>query len=490
MLAHWATGPNRRGLTGTTMQTKGLRNVIRTETGDPSAPWGLKTMDGTTFEPFNVYCGRNSSDAYATQKRYAEATSRFIDYLFEAEVFSGCLTVTRLNEVVDAYPSFLRDGSDATIRKQARIKDEVPTDTDWKTKVAQNLQWKPVQQSTVKSALAAVNKFLSLSEDLARESKERLSALGLSPEIEPQGVIAALRGNTSFTPYEIASLKQRSMLGALVKFSSHPAQRKRRLQAGREKRKSLEDRDFPLNYLMCVVRAANSWRDKSLWLLLGGSGIRMSEARNILLEDIDFERQVVYIRDPLGRHYRPTANNVKHLRFKGRETAVTYIFQPIRQEFFQAIRNYLNEEFVPRDGEGDRQPLFQSVEPTMRGVPLSEVSDTSLNASFKRALLKGNVPLAPNGRAWWLHSLRHMYGVYMLNDYPLNIEGAIFGLQLVEVQMLMGHANISSTAKYARTKYRRLASKLEASDRKLLGLSEQELSFLPTQVVNRIQNSQ
>ncbi len=210
----------------------------------------------------------------------------------------------------------------------------------------------------------------------------------------------------------------------------------------------------------------------------------------MLLGDIDFKKQIVYVRDPLGRRYKPSDEDAKHLRFKGRETGVTYIFQPIRHEFFHAMRNYLNEEFIPRDGEGDHQPLFQCIEPGMRGLPLRDVSDTALNASFKRALIKANTPLAANGKAWWLHSLRHMYGVYMLNDYPVNIDAGIYGLQLVEVQMLMGHASISSTAKYARAKYRRLASKLEASDRKLLGLSEKELSFLPTQVANRIQHAQ
>lgn len=471
------------------MPKKGLRNVIRRETGDPSRPWRLETRDGTPVEPFNVYCARNSADAYTTQKRYAEATSRFIDYLYEAEVFSGSLSVKQLNEVVDAYPSFMRNGSEATIKKQAKSNSKPNAPFDWITKVASALQWEPVKQSSVRSALAAVNKFLRLSEDLARETTERLQALGLPSNASLTGIIAAVSGFEPLGPHEIASLKQRSLLGALVKFSRTPALRRRRLEAGREPSKSIEDRDFPLSHFMPVVDAANSWRDKSLFLLLGGSGIRTSEARNVLLEDVDFERQVIYVRDPLGRHYRPREEDVRHLRFKGRETGITYIFQPLRSELFRALRNYLNEEFIPRDGDGDRQPLFQCIEPRMRGLPLSEVSDAALNASFKRALRKANTPLAANGKEWWLHSLRHMYGVHMLNDYPVDVDAGIYGLQLVEVQMLMGHASITTTARYARAKYRRLASKLEASDKKLLGLSSQELSLLPTQVANRLRHA-
>lgn len=154
------------------MPIKGLRNLVRTETGDPSKPWSLETKDGSPVEPFAVYCARNLADAYTTQKRYAEATSRFIDYLYEAQVFSGSLTAKQLNEVVDAYPSFLRDGSEGTLRKQARANEKNPDREDWLTGVAAALQWKAVQQSTVRSALAAVNKFLRLSEHLAFVSQE------------------------------------------------------------------------------------------------------------------------------------------------------------------------------------------------------------------------------------------------------------------------------------------------------------------------------
>ncbi len=73
-----------------------------------------------------------------------------------------------------------------------------------------------------------------------------------------------------------------------------------------------------------------------------------------------------------------------------------------------------------------------------------------------------------------------MYGVYMVNDFPVNPQLGQFGLPLVDVQMMMGHANISSTEHYARTKHRRLEAKLAASDQAMLGMTAEELAALPS----------
>lgn len=68
----------------------------------------------------------------------------------------------------------------------------------------------------------------------------------------------------------------------------------------------------------------------------------------------------------------------------------------------------------------------------------------------------------------------------MVNDFPLNPERGQFGLPLVDVQMMMGHSSIRSTAHYARSTQRRLEAKLEASDLSILGMAENELKILPS----------
>jgi site-specific recombinase XerD len=109
---------------------------------------------------------------------------------------------------------------------------------------------------------------------------------------------------------------------------------------------------------------------------------------------------------------------------------------------------------------------------------------------FKKAVKQAEVPMPSNDKDWSPHSLRHLYGVYMLNDYPVAPERGLFGLELIEVQMLMGHANIRSTQHYARAKHHRLAAKLKTSDEALLGLTVEEKSLLPLGVIKRLESIQ
>jgi site-specific recombinase XerD len=110
--------------------------------------------------------------------------------------------------------------------------------------------------------------------------------------------------------------------------------------------------------------------------------------------------------------------------------------------------------------------------------------------SFKKAVKQANVAMPSNGKDWAPHSLRHLYGVYMLNDYPVAPERGLFGLELVEVQMLMGHTDIRSTQHYARAKHHRLMAKLKTSDEAQLGLTVEEKSMLPLGVVKRLESIQ
>jgi integrase len=277
------------------------------------------------------------------------------------------------------------------------------------------------------------------------------------------------------------------MLGSVAKFNPHGIERPRRLSGQTGHASSIRrDLDFPLEWLPALIENAGSWRDRALWLLLAAAGLRISEAKNLLLEDIDLEQQEVFVLDPAGRRFAIPAADSRIHRFKGRTMAVTYLFAPLREEFFKALEQYLRNEFVPAYKPGEPQYLFQCVEPSYRGRPLVEASDSAIAQNFKRAVRLARVPLPHGAREWTPHSLRHLYGVYMLNDYPINPALGDFGLELTEVQMLMGHTSIKSTAHYARSKLRRLAAKLQASDEVMLGLSDDEVSRLPNEVVRRL----
>jgi len=52
-----------------------------------------------------------------------------------------------------------------------------------------------------------------------------------------------------------------------------------------------------------LIRAATTHRDRALWLLLSGAGLRTSEALNLKWPHIDFAAQKIFLEDPNGlRH--------------------------------------------------------------------------------------------------------------------------------------------------------------------------------------------
>jgi integrase len=414
-----------------------------------------------------------------------------LDYLFEAAVFGHePVTARYLNSVIDAYPLLLRDGSDVTVERVTKRIDQVPEDT-WLADVATALQWRPMKPASFSNTLAAVNRFLALSESLSLEAYERARVLGVEHRGQRERLIKALAGSVAVSGREIAQMRQNSMLGSVAKFVPKGMQRPRRLKSStRSVQSDQHNRDFPLAYVDALVDAARSWRDKALWLLLAASGIRTSEARNLLVDDIDFEDQQVWVLDPSGRRYAPPTGVQEQPRFKGRVIATTYLFPPLRQAFFKALEQYFKHEYVPRSKPGQPRYLFQYIEPSRRGQPLIHASDAAMAKCFKAAVKAAGVPLPLSGDDWTPHSLRHLYGVYMLNDYPLAPERGKFGLELVEVQMLMGHASIRSTQIYARSKQHRLVSKLKASDEALLSLSSDETELLPLGVIKRLGLSQ
>jgi integrase len=458
------------------MATRGLKNVVREKrVRNGHETWLLSTREGDSVLAFNHFCETNSEYSFQTQKRYAEVVSRFIDYLYEAQVFDLAVRPGYLNAVIEAYPTLLRDGSEVTV---SRVRN---TNSDgWLADVAEQLGWSPLAPKSFDNTIAAVNRFLRLSEGLSREAEEKAALLGIDAKQGYVALIKALDGVATLSWQEVAAMKQHSMFGNVAKYAPKGIHRARRLRApGKPSPSSRRILDFPRESLPALIAAARTWRDKSLWLLLAATGVRISEALNLQLSDVDMEEQRIYVFDPAGRRAELGKTDPNRLRFKGREMVDTFPIPELRRDTFFALQQYLRLEFVPCYKPGEPAFLFQYVEPGKRGQPYVDASDSALAQNFKRAVRAANIPLPIEGKDWVLHSLRHMYGVYMVNDFPVNPQIGQFGLALVEVQMMMGHASIRSTAHYARSKQRRLEAKLAASDKAMLGMTADEREMLP-----------
>lgn len=460
-----------------------LKNFTRIETDRLGhKTWVLLDEGGAPVQAFSYFCEKNGGYAFATQKRYAEVVASFLDYLVEAKAFlsSSAPSKRHLNEVIDAYPVLLRDGSKVVWERVSASLKQSP-ESKWLADVCQALDRKPLAANSFSNTLAAINRFLRLSEYLAVEAYERVKLLGLEHEESYSSLITALSGADKLSDAEKRNLRMNSVLGSVMRFRAEGLTRPRRLTNPTEPiQMDLRNLDFPLDYVLPLSSAATSWRDRALWLLLAASGIRISEALNLQWSDVDILNQKVYVLDPVGRRLGGDLTAHEQLRFKGREVSMTYLVQPFRQAFFQALEKYVKAEYVPQRNKSEGNYVFQYVEQGMRGTPYLGVSDAALSTSFRAACGRASIPPPNVGKKHWTpHSLRHLYGVYMLNDFPVDPAKGRFGLELSEVQVLMGHKSISSTRIYARKKRRSIERLLTQADKYLLGISEGSLLSIP-----------
>jgi len=461
----------------------GLKNFTRVQTTQSGhTTWLLLDEQGIPVPAFSYFCKKNWDYAFATQKRYAEVVAGFLDYLVEANAFgtSSAPSKRYLNEVIDAYPVILRDGTRVVWARTVSSLKQNP-ENKWLADVSHNLERVPLALSSFSNTLAAINRFLRLSESLAVEAFEQAKLLGLEHKDSFSSLITALSGAERLSELEKRNMRMNSVLGSVMRFRGEGLTRPRRLTTpGAPVQTDLRNLDFPIDYVLPLASAATSWRDRALWLLLAASGIRVSEALNLQWSDIDIKNQKVYVLDPAGRRLGGDMTTQEKARFKGREVSMTYLIQPFRQAFFQALEQYVVSEYVPPRNKSDGDFVFQYVEPGLRGKPYVGVSDSALNKNFKAACERANVPQSNVGKKHWpQHSLRHLYGVYMVNDFPVAPEKGRFGLELAEVQVLMGHKSIASTRIYARKKRRSIERLLTQADQYLLGLSEGQLLAIP-----------
>lgn len=164
------------------------------------------------------------------------------------------------------------------------------------------MERKPLAAGSFSNTLAAINRFLRLSESLAIEAYERAKLLGIEHNDTYSSLIAALSGSETLSVAERRNMRMNSVLGSVMRLRGEGMTRPRRLVNPVEPvQLDLRNFDFPLDYVLSLANAATSWRDRCLWLLLAASGIRVSEALNLQWSDIDIQNQKVYVLDPKRR---------------------------------------------------------------------------------------------------------------------------------------------------------------------------------------------
>jgi integrase/recombinase XerD len=159
-----------------------------------------------------------------------------------------------------------------------------------------------------------------------------------------------------------------------------------------------------------LFAAMPSLRARTIAMLMYGSGLRVSEACALRIEDIDSARNVLRVREGKGGHDR-----------------YTLLGAPL----LAALRTYWKER-------RPRGPLlFPGLDPSR---PITrDVVQRAVKAAAKSAGLRKRV--TP-------HTLRHCFATHMIES----------GAELRTVQVLLGHASVNSTTIYVRVGIERLST--------------------------------
>lgn len=370
----------------------------------------------------------DSGYAWRTVELYSTTVMHFIDALYISCDDLDSLSLADVKLFYRSYHAYLIDGVQASDQKLARI--------------AQAKGHVPITRQSSATYHAGIDSFLKFSDKLCTERARNLQC-GVDVEYLPDENLLVMLGLVS-----PMSLKKRERsVGSDEGKTTLPNNRlSTHIAVPRHGSNPIDkNKYFPLGRITEVLHNARSDRELALYALLAASSIRVSEAMQLLIEDIDFVERKVYIIDPSSRKNFNYAYQglsyfeKKKLCWKGRTTSHTLLLEPYGDIFFNAL-----ERFIIQGKSSRNNFLFC----TKSGKPLflADYSRVVLDP-FKRAAGPIYESLGFSLEGVGLHSFRHSYCYFMLNFVERN--GGL-GMSPYELIQLTGHASISGLETYAK----------------------------------------
>ncbi|EGR4406591.1 site-specific integrase [Vibrio cholerae] len=403
----------------------------------------LSIVGGRTITEYNYFINQlNRSDcAWNTVEAYAQDLSRFYDYLFCAEelIFTEKLfnssegkngldwsnelvLQTPLSLIFNTFPSFLIDGTNSR-SLLAR-------------KCAEKLKHRPLSNKTAQRIISSVTQYVSQSAVLQLNLLAYKDMDIIDVDISADVFGKELLEKRVLTEFEQRALLKNSYLAGCIRSGSKYVNS--RTFKIRERTESTIDRigkAFPLKYAAHFVRSFDSYRDKAIYALIFGGGLRPHEAYQIKITDIDMLNEEIFLSDPGSLSF---AEGFYSQGKKGVAHPKVYLIEPFKSFLFDAIDAYLQYERP----NSESQYLFLKSD-KFNAEPYFTATRATKNQAFKDNLIKcglGYLDLGP-------HSGRHMYAFYLRNFIDNGRGGN--GLTTLEVQEYLRHKYIKSTRIYA-----------------------------------------
>jgi len=430
---------------------KNVSLIRRTLNGKET--WGLLNSNGRPLRAFDIFAKTLERHSINTRANYCRWLAEFIDYLFEASEYSlpskGAFQYEALIEVIESYDDYLvfGTGSGKQIARQ----------------VANSLPSPRISHRSATTKHAAIRHFLKLSERIRLQMLELTKNGVLLDNVDEQNLFVDINAKRNLTQFQQRALKANSMLAGVIAGGPRLIQRGI-LPIATPDISYEHNRAFPFDKVIEVLDNLTSYRDKALYAFCAASGCRISEALQLLWDDIDVKSQRVRLVDPKSRpncrsYLGLTPEERDRLVWKGRSTQLTLLIDPFSTKFFESLSIYLRHEYIPH---GRHSFVFQYTKDDVPGMPYFLASASSRNGVLKRVFKLANVEDVGGP-----HSFRHMYGTYLFNYFPR--PNGTYGLPLGLVQKIMGHRLTKDTEKYARFDKDLIEAELKIANEMLFG---------------------
>lgn len=393
--------------------------------------------EGEEIEAFNVYKRANAKLSPNTLKNYFHHIADLYDFLFEASYHFANMTgqtgisTTQLRIALNAWGEYLVHGCKSSNEIAVLVASTLPSpliSTD-----SSNLKHTPLRG-------------LLLLSDQIRSEQETFVKLGFSSQAVDLSILyPQINKSVQIDRFQRRKMLESSMLAGAI--AGGAKNRKDTVLSTKPSKKPLETfKAFPSDQAPSLIDNCSTYRDKALYSLYAASGCRQHEGLQILWSDINVEAREVKLISPLLRPkfhetYAGLTNaEQRRLSWKGRTTSDTFLIEPFASMFFTYLEEYLRHEYIAHNDHGF---VFQHLTRRYAGRPYFLSTSETRSQAFYRAACNLVLPPEIDGP----HTLRHMYGTYVLNYFPRS-DGQ-YGMPIEDVQRWMGHASIKETKRYA-----------------------------------------
>ncbi|MCJ1888222.1 site-specific integrase [Pseudomonas sp. LA21] len=413
---------------------KNFKLVEKANAGYPS----FSLISLPSYEPvfaMEAFCFylTSTSKKYQTVKSYANKVGKYLDFV--VEVVICCV------EEGHKRPESYRD----ILYMFFQAINIIPDGSDpLRDSVVKRLEMRVVKPATDRAYQSAIKHFLSASSSFD-EMRSMVERGGFKRSFDVTPIAHRFKPGRFYSDFVRKQIESKDYLSACISGALGSSENLNMpnysgaFSLGSNTKGLLKIKD-----VCSILNCTDSLRDKFLFLVLAISGIRLSEALQLLFSDMNLAGATFYVINPFSRpltyqRMGLTGAEYRKLKFKGRATESVFLIRELEEAFFELYGKFLEcpasipsrdqlgkfvqHEFMFRNGRGD----------TVGKAMCLNVNYTSTERSFLRSCRRAKI------EGVTIHDLRHFWVSHLRNVYRFELE---------KISKLAGHSNVDVTRRY------------------------------------------